>query len=33
MMEQLLGVSVDVLTPKAQPNKFRSLVLAEAVAV
>jgi predicted nucleotidyltransferase len=32
-LEQLLGVSVDVLTPKALPDKFRSLVLAEAVAV
>lgn len=31
--EKLLGVSVDVLTPKALPDKFRGLVLAEAVAV
>jgi predicted nucleotidyltransferase len=28
---QLLGVSVDVLTPKALPEKFRAAVLAEAV--
>ena len=32
-LEQLLGVSVDVLTPKALPDKFRSFVLAEAVPV
>ena len=30
---QLLGVPVDVLTPKALPEKFRDQVLAEAVAV
>jgi predicted nucleotidyltransferase len=30
---QLLGVPVDVLTPKALPEKFRAAVLAEAVAV
>ncbi|MFD2838716.1 nucleotidyltransferase family protein [Azotobacter vinelandii] len=30
---QLLGVPVDVLTPKALPEKFRSAVLAEAVPV
>lgn len=30
---QLLGVPVDVLTPKALPEKFRALVLAEAVPV
>ncbi len=30
---QLLGVSVDVLTPKALPEKFRAAVLAEAVPV
>jgi hypothetical protein len=30
---QLLNVSVDVLTPKALPDKFRSQVLAEAVTV
>lgn len=27
---QLLGVPVDVLTPKALPEKFRATVLAEA---
>lgn len=32
-LEQLLGVSVDVLTPKALPDKFRNFVLAEAVPV
>jgi uncharacterized protein len=32
-LEKLLGVSVDVLTPKALPDKFRDLVLAESVAV
>lgn len=32
-LEKLLGVPVDVLTPKALPDKFRALVLAEAVAV
>lgn len=30
---QLLGVPVDVLTPKALPDKFRDSVLAEAVPV
>jgi len=30
---ELLGVSVDVLTPKALPEKFRAAVLAEAVPV
>jgi predicted nucleotidyltransferase len=30
---KLLGVSVDVLTPKNLPDKFRGLVLAEAVPV
>ena len=30
---QLLGVPVDVLTPKALPDKFRAKVLAEAVPV
>jgi predicted nucleotidyltransferase len=29
----LLGVPVDVLTPKALPEKFRATVLAEAVAI
>lgn len=32
-LERLLGVSVDVLTPNALPEKFRSRVLAEAVVV
>ncbi len=32
-LEHLLGVTVDVLTPKALPDKFRSMVLAEAVPV
>lgn len=27
---QLLGVSVDVLTPNALPDKFRAFVIAEA---
>ncbi|WP_423220314.1 nucleotidyltransferase family protein [Azotobacter chroococcum] len=30
---QLLGVPVDVLTPKALPEKFRTKVLAEAVPI
>ena len=29
-LEALLGVSVDVLTPKALPDRFRDAVLAEA---
>ena len=29
----LLGVSVDVLTPKALPDSFRHIVLAEAIPV
>jgi len=32
-LETLLGVSVDVLTPKSLPDKFRNSVLAEAVPV
>jgi predicted nucleotidyltransferase len=32
-LEKLLGVSVDVLTPKALPEKFRDIVMAEAVPV
>jgi predicted nucleotidyltransferase len=32
-LEKILGVSVDVLTPKALPDKFRDFVLAEAVPV
>jgi len=30
---QLLGVPVDVLTPKALPEKFREVVLSEAIPV
>lgn len=30
---QLLGIPVDVLTPQALPDRFRALVLAEAVPV
>lgn len=30
---QLLGVPVDVLTPKALPEKIRATVLAEAVPI
>lgn len=30
---ELLGVEVDVLTPKALPEKFRAAILAEAVPV
>jgi predicted nucleotidyltransferase len=32
-LAQLLGVSVDVLTPNALPEKFREVVIAEAVPV
>lgn len=32
-LEKLLGVTVDVVTPKALPDKFRDAVLAEAVPV
>ncbi len=32
-LAKLLGVPVDVLTPKALPEKFREAVLAEAVPV
>jgi predicted nucleotidyltransferase len=32
-LRRLLGVSVDVFAPNALPEKFRSLVLAEAVPV
>ena len=32
-LQHLLGVSVDVLTPRALPDVFRGLVLAEAVKV
>ena len=31
--ENLLGVTVDVLTPKALPEKFRNRVIAEAEPV
>ena len=32
-LQRLLGVSVDVLTPKALPEAFRSAVLAQAQAI
>ncbi len=32
-LQRLLGVSVDVLTPRALPDTFRSRVLSEAVPV
>jgi predicted nucleotidyltransferase len=32
-LEELLGVTVDVLTPQALPDKFRGAVLAEAIPV
>ena len=32
-LQRLLGVSVDVLTPGALPDKFRNAVLAEAMPV
>jgi uncharacterized protein len=32
-LECLLGVSVDVLTPRALPDTFRNAVLSEAVPV
>ena len=32
-LRKLLGVPVDVLTPKALPDKFRDTVLAEAIPV
>lgn len=32
-LSKLLGVSVDVLTPNALPDKFRAAVLAEASPV
>ncbi len=32
-LQKLLGVSVDVLTPKALPPNFRDRVLAEAMPV
>jgi predicted nucleotidyltransferase len=32
-LKKLLGISVDVLTPKALPENFRDSVLSEAVLV
>ena len=32
-LQNLLGITVDVLTPKALPNSFRGRVLAEATPV
>ncbi|WP_260295694.1 nucleotidyltransferase family protein [Sedimenticola hydrogenitrophicus] len=32
-LEDLLGISVDVLTPKALPEAFRNRVLSEAMPV
>ena len=32
-LQRLLGLSVDVLTPKALPEAFRNRVLSEAVTV
>ena len=32
-LKKLLGITVDVLTPNALPNKFRAQILTEAVAV
>lgn len=32
-LQKLLGVSVDVLTPRALPESFRARVIAEAVPV
>jgi len=32
-LEQLLGVSVDVLTPNALPDKFRQAVIAQSIRV
>ena len=32
-LERLLGISVDVLTPNALPDKFRSQVMADAILV
>ena len=32
-LEKMLGVSVDVLTPKSLPEKFRYIVLAEAIPI
>jgi predicted nucleotidyltransferase len=32
-LERLLGINVDVLTPNALPDKFRSQVMAESIPV
>ncbi|MEI6706085.1 MAG: nucleotidyltransferase family protein [Methylococcales bacterium] len=32
-LKELLGISVDVLTPKALPDHFRNLVLIEATPI
>lgn len=32
-LQRLLGVTVDVLTPRALPDKFRGSVLAEALRI
>ena len=32
-LENLLGISVDVLTPNALPDKFRNTVLAQAESI
>ena len=32
-LENLLGVAVDVLTPKALPDRFRDYVLSEAAPI
>jgi uncharacterized protein len=32
-LQQLLGVSVDVLTPRALPDRYRDRILSEAVPV
>ncbi|MFZ2958944.1 MAG: nucleotidyltransferase family protein [Candidatus Ozemobacteraceae bacterium] len=32
-LQKILGVSVDVLTPRAIPQKFRDIVLREAVLI
>ncbi len=32
-LRKLLGISVDVLTPKALPDSFRDQILSEAVSV
>ncbi len=32
-LQRLLGVTVDVVTPRALPERFRERVLAEAVVI